>query len=460
VSPSPLASIPMNRSDRARVIALDSTDFGLRELMAVREIAQALLVSERPGDVYQFALDRVSPLVGATFACVYLVDGTSELMRLQAVHNWPERYAPFLGQMRVRLGHGPSGQAASERRVIEVPDVFADASLADWQEVATELGFRSLVAMPLQTVAGVLGTVTFYFAGSDGGISAESRGLLRVVADQMAATAEKARLIDDLQRTNEALQVTNAELEKQYVAVLEARRLQDEFLSNVSHELRTPLTAVLGYLALMEEGLAGPVTDEQQHTLTQVKGASEKLLELIGDLLDLTSLKRGELAVRVGDFDPREPIREAVASTEGRRSHVDLVLEDAPATLPGMVSDRRKVTRLLGALLNNAYKFTEQGQVRIGVECRGDRVLYRVSDTGVGISGDAQEFVFDEFRQEDGSATRRYGGSGLGLAIARRLARLLGGDVSLSSQQGKGSSFTVELPLVYPIDEQARPTGK
>jgi signal transduction histidine kinase len=191
-----------------------------------------------------------------------------------------------------------------------------------------------------------------------------------------------------------------------------------------------------------------------------VKGASEKLLELIGDLLDLTSLKRGELAVRVGDFDPREPIRDAVASTEGRRSQVELVLEDAPATLPGMVSDRRKVTRLLGALLNNAYKFTEKGQVRIGLECQGDRVLYRVSDTGVGISGDAQEFVFEEFRQEDGSATRRYGGSGLGLAIARRLARLLGGDVSLSSQQGKGSSFTVELPLVYPIDEQARRSGK
>jgi signal transduction histidine kinase len=425
----------------------DSTDAGLRELMAVREVAQAFLTAKRPGDVYKFALDRVSPLVGATFACVYLVEGASELMRLQAVYNWPARYAEFLGEMRVRLGFGPSGEAASERRVIEVPDLFADPSLEDWQEVATELGFRSLVALPLQTAAGVLGTITFYFAAS-GSVTAEARGLLRVVADQMAATAEKARLIDDLQRTNVALQSTNAELEKQYVAVLEARRLQDEFLANVSHELRTPLTAVLGYLSLMEEGLAGPVTPEQQDTLLQVKGSSEKLLELIGDLLELTSLKRGELAVNVSDFDPREPLREALATTNGKRESVALVVADAPV-LPLMTSDRRKVTRLIAAILCNAYKFTEKGEIRVAIEARGDRVVYQVTDTGVGISADAQRFVFDEFRQEDGSATRKYGGSGLGLAIARRLARVLGGEISLSSEQGRGSTFEVELPLTY-----------
>src|SRR5919198_6485 len=141
-------------------------DPGLRELIAVREITQAFLTAERPGDVYKFALERISPLVGATFACVYLMEAGSELMRLHAVYNWPERYAEFLGEMRVRLGFGPSGEAASERRVIEVPDLFADPALEDWQEVASELGFRSLVALPLQAGAGVLGTVTFYFATS------------------------------------------------------------------------------------------------------------------------------------------------------------------------------------------------------------------------------------------------------------------------------------------------------
>jgi signal transduction histidine kinase len=417
-------------------------DFGYRELIAIREIAQAFLSAQHPGDVYQFALDRVSRLVGATLSCVYLIDDDSEIMRLRAAHNWPEKYARFLGDMRVRLGHGPSGEAAGERRVIEVADVFADASLAEWRDVANELGFKSLVALPLQTADGVLGAVTFYFAGSDA-LTMESRGLLRVVADQLAACAEKTRFIEELTRAN-------AELEKQYVAVVEARKLQDEFLSNVSHELRTPLTAVLGYLSLIEEGLAGPVTPEQVTTLGDVKGASEKLLGLIGDLLELTELKRNQLGIDVTEFDPRDALRDAIAATSGRRANVTLTVEEAPA-LPMISSDRKKVMRLVSALLANAFKFTETGEVRVAIERSSDRIAYRIADTGCGISEEAQRFVFDEFRQEDGSATRKYGGSGLGLAIARRLARLLGGDVTLSSEQGRGSTFRAELPVSYKL---------
>jgi signal transduction histidine kinase len=424
------------QSERARSL-VESSEAGVRELVALREIAQAFLKAPRPRDVYQFALDRVSPLVGATFACIYLLDGESELMRLQAVYNWPERYDRFLGEMRVRVGFGPSGQAASERRQIEVPDIFADPSLEDWQEVATELGFRALVALPLQTSEGVLGTVTFYFASSRH-VTVEARGLLRVVADQLAATAEKARLIEDLQRAN-------GELEKQYRAVVEARRLQDEFLSNVSHELRTPLTSVLGYLALIEEGLAGPVSDEQQRTLKEVKASSEKLLELIADLLDLTALKRDELNLQLSEFDPRGLLRDVLAAVPNKKESVELVFE-AESEMPTMRSDRRKLARLLAVLVGNAFKFTEQGHVRVSVEARDDRMLFRIADTGVGISEAAQRFVFDEFRQEDGSSTRRYGGSGLGLAIARRLARMLGGDIALSSERGKGSTFEVEIP--------------
>ena len=433
-------------SDRFRTTA-ETTDSGLRELIAIREIVHAFLTADRPEEVFQFALDRVSPLVGASFACVYLIDGASELMRLAAVHNWPERFTPFLGEMRVRLGFGPSGEAAAERRVIEVPDVSSDPSLEDWAEVASELGFRAIVALPLQTGDGVLGAVAFYFAQA-GAISAETRSLLRMVADQMAATAQKARLIDDLRRANAALLETNAELESQYVALLEARRVKDEFLANISHELRTPLTAVMGYISLMEEGLAGPVTSEQLKTLAQVKTSSQQLLELIGDLLELTSLKRGGLEVVVAGFDLREPLHDAVNSTRGRPEGVALRLTE-PETATMMVSDRRKIAKLLGALLSNAYKFTSSGEIRLAVETRGDRVVYRVQDTGIGIAGDMHQVVFDEFRQVDGSTTRRYGGSGLGLSLARRFARVLGGDIAVESELGQGSTFRVDLPLEY-----------
>ena len=433
-------------SERPRIVP-DNPEPGLRELIAIREIVHAFLTADRPEEVFQFALDRVSPLVGASFACVYLVDGASELMRLAAVHNWPEKFTPFLGDMRVRLGFGPSGEAAAERRVIEVPDVMADPSLEDWAEVAHELGFRAICALPLQTGDGVLGAVAFYFHEA-GAISAETRSLLRMVADQMAATAQKARLIEDLRRANAALTESNAELERQYVALLEARRVKDEFLANISHELRTPLTAVMGYLALMDEGLAGPVTEEQRRTLEQVRTSSQHLLDLIGDLLELTTLKRGGLEINAVAFDVREPLQDALASTRGRSDDVALRVRE-PEQPIFMVSDRRKISKMLVALLSNAYKFTRSGEIRLSVSVIDDHVVYRVEDTGIGIPEEMHQQVFEEFRQVDGSTTRKYGGSGLGLSLARRLARVLGGEIYVDSAPGHGSTFRVELPLEY-----------
>ncbi|MDE3217174.1 MAG: GAF domain-containing sensor histidine kinase, partial [Gemmatimonadota bacterium] len=386
----------------------EGVDFGLRELMAVREIVHAFLTADRPEEVFQFALDRVSPVVGATFACVYLIDGASELMRLAAAYNWPERFTPFLGEMRVRLGFGPSGEAASERRAIEVPDIFSDPSLEDWQEVANELGFQSLVALPLQTGAGVLGTVTFYF-GAAGGLSVESRSLLRMVADQMAATAQKARLIDDLRRANSALTDTNAELERQYAALLEARRLQDEFLANLSTDLRAPLAELVGYISRIESGAAGPVTEGERTALLEVKASGEVLLDRIGDLIELSELKRNEVEPAVSVFDVREPMREALALVVGRREGVALQSAEPEAGVT-MASDRRRVVRLLSRLLRNAYAFTERGAVRTAVEVHDDRVVYRVEDTGVGIPVDAQRTVFEEFRRAGAPARPQEGG--------------------------------------------------
>lgn len=413
--------------------------------MVIREIAHALLTIDRPEAVYQFALDRVSPLVGATLACVYLIDESTPLMRLSAAHNWPDRYTRFLDQMRVRLGSGPSGEAASHRRVIEVLDVFADAALEDWRDVATELGFRSLVALPLESGQTVLGAITFYFASANS-VSPEARHLMRIVADQMAAAAEKARLIEDLRRTNAALAASNAQLERQYAEVVEARRVKDEFLTNISHELRTPLTAVIGYISLMHEGLAGPLTSDQLETLEQVKDSSEHLLVLIGDLLDLTALKRGALDVTFAELDPRDPMRDALAAARGKRDHVALQIEE-PHIVPMMRSDRRTIAKALKALVENAFKFTKDGRIQVMVQVTGDRVVYTVTDTGIGIPEDARDAVFEEFRQLDGTRTREFSGAGLGLALARRLARSVRGEVTLVRSSSAGSTFSLAVPL-------------
>ena len=261
----------------------------------------------------------------------------------------------------------------------------------------------------------------------------------------MAATAEKAKLIDDLRAANSALATSNAELERQYLALLDARRVKDEFLANISHELRTPLTTVIGYISLMQEGVAGPVTEDQQQTLSHVKASSEQLLSLISDLLDLTALRRGGGEVTVTRFDIREPIQEVVEMTAGRRPDVLLDVTLPPSTT--IESDRRLLRKILGALLSNAYKFTHTGHVAFGAAVIGDRVRYSVRDSGIGIPKEAETFIFDEFRQLDGTTTRQYGGSGLGLTLARRFARLLGGDILFESAEGQGTTFIVDLPL-------------
>jgi signal transduction histidine kinase len=420
-------------------------DSSIRELMAVREIAHAFLHSDRPEEVFQFALERVSPLVGATFASIYLVDGASELMRLAASWNWPEKYRPWIGEMRVRLGFGPSGESAAERRVIEVPDVLADKDLEDWREVAQELGFRAL-----------LGTVTFYYA-EPGARSAEARSLLRIVADQMAATAEKSAMADDMRRANIALTEANEELERQYAAVLEARKLKDEFLANISHELRTPLTAVMGYVSLLQDESSGPLTSTQQSDLTAARRASERLLELIDDLLELTALKRGAPDdLLVEDLDALSVLRHVMDTTDGLQPDVDAHVLSPASPLPAIRTDRRKLTRLLGTIVSNAYKFTSTGSVTAGAEVQGNRVFFRVSDTGIGIPADARRVIFDEFRQVDGSHTRRYGGSGLGLTLARQLARIMGGDIDVDSTPGTGSTFIVDLPVDQPAQTLPR----
>jgi signal transduction histidine kinase len=190
------------------------------------------------------------------------------------------------------------------------------------------------------------------------------------------------------------------------------------------------------------------VTDEQRRTLAQVKTSSQQLLDLIGDLLELTTLKRGGLEIKASEFDVRDPLHDALANTRGRSDAVALRVRE-PEQRIVMLSDRRKICKLLVALLSNAYKFTTSGEIRISVNVIDDFVVYRVEDTGIGIPGELHQQVFDEFRQVDGSTTRRFGGSGLGLSLARRLARVLGGEIYVDSAPGHGSTFRVELPLEY-----------
>lgn len=169
------------------------------DVALLRDLTHALAQAERPRDALQFALDRLCPALGASVGSVFLLDPAGESMQLAAAHGWPEAARPWLGALRVEVGRGPSGEAVAERRVIEVADVLGDPSLGDWHAVAEELGFASLIALPLQTSEGIYGTATVYFPVR-GVASPRVRALVRAGADLMAAMVERGVVAERLRR--------------------------------------------------------------------------------------------------------------------------------------------------------------------------------------------------------------------------------------------------------------------
>ena len=249
-----------------------------------------------------------------------------------------------------------------------------------------------------------------------------------------------------------------AEREKRHRAEA-ADRIKSAFLATMSHELRTPLNSIIGFTGIVLQGLAGPLNPEQTKQLGMVRGSARHLLELINDVLDISKIEAGQLEVRAEPFDLPALIERVTASVKPLVEKKGLALTtNIPPELQEMVSDRRRVEQILLNLLNNALKFTDQGGVTLTVEMVAGfqpspaapprpAVRMRVADTGIGIKPEDLALLFQPFRQLDTGLTRQHDGTGLGLAICRRLAGLLGGEISARSEWQHGSEFTVILPL-------------
>jgi signal transduction histidine kinase len=424
-----------------------------RELEIAREVAQAFLTATQPLEVYRLALARVTALVGASFSSVFLRDTADpELLRLVCAQNWPQSSARFLSQLRIRVGRGPTGRAVAERQAVTAEDVFADLSMRDWWDPARELGFSSMIALPLEVQGEVAGALSFYFV-EPRQFEVDELRLLSLVAAQLAATAERAQMIENLQTANERLRRKNEELQRRIEEAAEGQRLKNEFLANMSHELRTPLTAVLGYNYLISAGHAGPVTEAQADALAKTERAANILLKLMTDLLELSHLKLGRARVTASSDEAVGLFERALAEVGPAPEGISLRVETPNGRIP-LVTDGIKVLKILENLLSNAFKFTAAGEVRVTIQryaARGTagevgRVRWVIQDTGIGIQEENRSSVFDEFRQVDGSSTRLYGGTGLGLALSLRLARLMNGEIMVESEPGEGSTFTLELP--------------
>src|SRR5260221_2296738 len=240
----------------------------------------------------------------------------------------------------------------------------------------------------------------------------------------------------------------------------EASRLKSEFLANMSHELRTPLNAISGFTSIMLENMSGEIDDDARHMLERVYSNGQHLLTLINQLLDLAKIEAGRIEIVSKPFSPRVLVEQWQSQINVLAQQKQLAFEvSVDSTLPETLDgDATRITQIVFNLMSNAIKFTEKGSVKLTLRRHPTTWQIQVSDTGAGIPPHALDYIFEEFRQVDGSSTREKGGTGLGLAIARNLSRMMNGDIVVTSELGKGSTFTVMLPLrEQPQSEAAQP---
>ena len=295
------------------------------------------------------------------------------------------------------------------------------------------------------------------------GKSLSDRGELTAVVTILhdrSEVLERARLYDQVKRTSEELEAKVAaataelarqnELLRQQAAELEqASAMKSQFLATISHELRTPLNAVLGYTSMLLQGVSGELAPAQRKSLERIGSNGRHLLGIINEILDLVKIESGRMPLQLTTFSLVELVAEVRAEMEPIVARSGLIVNSYVSPGLGLIkSDRQKIKQIMVNLLSNALKFTPSGSVtvRVGYDDTPGNIAIAVADTGVGISQADMERVFEEFRQADGLTARPVGGTGLGLSICRRLATMLGGRISLESEVGVGSTFTLSIP--------------
>jgi signal transduction histidine kinase/CheY-like chemotaxis protein len=271
---------------------------------------------------------------------------------------------------------------------------------------------------------------------------------------------EKSRELED---SNEQLRMSkiwveeaNAQLIQGNQKLEEASRLKSQFLANMSHELRTPLNSIIGFTNLILTDDLQPPTGDQKEGLDIVLRNAKNLLALINDILDLSKIEAGRMTISLEEFTIDTIVSDSIATVEPLIGDKPVKLfSEIDTAVPTMHTDPARIKQIVLNLLSNASKFTDDGHIKIAVKRLDDNFIsVAVEDTGTGIPPEFLEVVFEEFRQVDGTNTRKHGGTGLGLAISRRLARMLGGDLTVKSEVGKGSTFMLTVPVNY------RPTEK
>ena len=257
--------------------------------------------------------------------------------------------------------------------------------------------------------------------------------LLKTFADQAVIAIENVRLFHEIEEKSRQLEAAN--------------KHKSDFLARVSHDLRTPLNAIMGFTRIVLRRL-GADPDLQKENLQKVLISAEHLLSLINTLLDLAKIDAGKMEAVAETFRVEDVINMTTATVEPLLKDGRVwIVRDIPTDLPPLKTDRDKLKQILLNLLSNAAKFTEQGEIKVAAARDNGNLKLAVADSGIGMTPAAREHIFEEFQQAEKTTASKYGGTGLGLAIVKKFVTLMGGDIVVESEEGKGSKFTITLPM-------------
>ena len=439
----------------------------LNRIHAALSQTNAAIVRIRDRDALYREVCRIAVEHGLLrMAWVGLVDPAAAVVKPAAHYGCEQGY---LGDLRISVsdnpeGRGPTGSALRQARHFVCNDIETDSRMLPWRKEALQRGYASSAAFPMLVQGQVVGAFTVYASERDffkedivtllDGMTEDlSFALESIEQEEKRKQAEvEVRSLNEalecrIQERTAELSEANLSLEQRNEELVRVSRMKSEFLSGMSHELRTPLNAITGFSDLLAEESAGALNDSQRRFVAHIRNASQHLLEVINEVLDLSKIEAGRADLRPEVLLLGTAVEEVLSTTKPLASAKGIDIENTIDASLSVFADSLRFRQILFNLLSNAVKFTlENGKVWVEAESRGVSVRISVCDTGIGISDAHKQTVFEEFYQVGTARGNGRDGTGLGLAITKRLVEQHGGSIRVESEPGKGSRFTFDLP--------------